>query len=249
MTRSGRPDRRGLLAFAVLAAAMLALPRLLSRLDSEVVALDEAPGFRLLRTDALSVRMDPFIGLDQTPDGMPPTLDPVDLCASLFRDGGTAEAPQIAYFTDANCPQCRILDRWLKDIPDSRAEITVHDLPLLGPTSIAAARAIAAARLMGADVAMRGRLHRSRVVPGAAYLRSVADGMGLDAGRLISYTDRPEVERSIGESLGAAMRLGIPGTPSLVIGDLVVIGRIEEAEFDRLLARYRPAPCDAVDRA
>ena len=37
--------------------------------------------------------------------------------------------------------------------------------------------------------------------------------------------------------------LGIPGTPALVIGDVVVIGRIEEAQFDRLLARYRPAPC------
>ena len=235
--------RRGLLAFALLGAAMLAVPRLLSGRGETITAHDRAPGFRLLQTDAVSLRMDPFVGLDNTQSGDPVAVTPDDLCAVLFGGGIYSDRPQVAYFTDANCPQCRILDRWLKDIPPSAAEITVHDLPLLGPSSIAAARAIGAAGLMGAEAQMRARLHRSRVSPDPAYLRQIADGLGLDAGRLLANLERPEVDARISEILGAAAMLGIPGTPALVIGDVVVIGRIEEAQFDRLLARYRPAPC------
>lgn len=235
--------RRGLLVFALLGGAMLALPRLLSGRGTETVAHESAPGFRLLRTDAVSLRMDPFVGLDSAQADRPVSVVPGDLCAALFRDGRTPDRPQVAYFTDANCPQCRILDRWLKDVPESRAEITVHDLPLLGPSSVAAARAIGAAGLMDAEPQMRARLHRSRVSPNPAYLRQIAEGLNLDAGRLLANLERPEVDRRISESLGAAAQLGIPGTPALVIGDVVVIGRIEQAQFDRLIDRYQPAPC------
>ncbi|MCR9086002.1 MAG: DsbA family protein [Rhodobacteraceae bacterium] len=235
--------RRGLLAFALLGAAMLAVPRLLSGRGTEVAVHDSAPGFRILKTDAVSLRMDPLIGLDSTQSDDPVAAAPADLCAALFGGGIYSDRPQVAYFTDANCPQCRILDRWLKDVPPSEAEITVHDLPLLGPSSVAAARAIGAAGLMGSEAQMRARLHRSRVSPNPAYLREIAEGLDLDAGRLLANLERPEVDARISQSLGAAAALGIPGTPALVIGDVVVIGRIEQAQFDRLLARYRPAPC------
>lgn len=90
---------------------------------------------------------------------------------------------------------------------------------------------------------MRNRLHRSRVSPEPTYLRDIARGLDLDGGRLLANLERPEVDARISETLGTAALLGIPGTPSLVIGDVVVIGRIEETQFDRLLASYRPAPC------
>ena len=249
MTGFFNSKRRGLLAFALLGGAMLALPRVLSGLNTDTVAHESAPGFRLLRTDAVSLRMDPLIGLQDTQSEGPAATVPEDLCAVLFRDGQNPAIPQVAYFTDANCPQCRILDRWLKDVPPGEAEITVHDLPLLGPGSIAAARAIGAAGLMGAEAQMRARLHRSRVSPNPAYLRQIAEGLDLDAGRLLTNLERPEVDARISDSLGAAAELGIPGTPALVIGDVVVIGRIEESQFDRLIARYRPAPCARARRA
>jgi len=236
-------NRRGLLIFATLGAGMLALPRLWPKRISDMTTESAEPGFRMLETGALSARQDPFIGLNTRPEGYPAPRDPDDLCAVLFRDGPDREKPQIAYFTDANCPQCRLMERWFPGVAAREAQITTHDLALLGDGSLAAARAIGAARYMNAAPAMRARLHRSRVQAEPAYLSELAISLELDPAALRKNLERPEIDQVIGDSLGASARLGIPGTPALVIGDLVVLGRIEEARFQNLMALYRPAPC------
>lgn len=236
-------NRRGLLVFAILGAGMLALPRIWPEHLPEIRGDSPEPGFRVLETGALSPRQDPFIGLNAPITDQPAPRSPTDLCAVLFRDGGDPSQAQIAYFTDANCPQCRAMERWFPGAIRENAQITTHDLPLLGPGSLTAARAVAAADMLGAGAAMRARLHRSRVQADPAYLREIAKGMGVDAQALLSKMALPETEARIADTLGAAARLGIPGTPALVIGELLVIGRIEEAMFHRLLAHYQPPPC------
>lgn len=233
--------RRTLLVFALLGAGMLSLPRLLQR-GPTASADKELQGFRRMETGDISAQFDPFVGLDSGSDELPPSIAPRDLCRALFADAASP-VPQIAYFTDVNCPQCRIMDRWLYSVGPSEAEIVQHDLPYLGPTSVAAARAIHAAEQFGAGTAMRTRLNRTRFAADDAYLAQVAQGMGLDATALVEASKSPAVDQQIGEVLGLAEELRLPGTPSLIIGDLIVVGRIDEPTFSRLLSEYQPAPC------
>ncbi|MEM1363687.1 MAG: DsbA family protein [Pseudomonadota bacterium] len=235
--------RRTLLVFALLGAGMLSLPRLLQR-GPAASADKELQGFRRMETGDISAQFNPFVGLDSSPDGLPASIAPRDLCAALFADAASP-LPQVAYFTDVNCPQCRIMDRWLYTIGSQEAEITIHDLPYLGPSSVAAARAIQAAAQFGAGSAMRTRLNRTRFAAEKAYLAEVAHGMGLNAEALVAATTSPAVKQQIGEALGLGKELRLPGTPSLVIGDMIVVGRIDEATFGRLLREYRPPPCAA----
>lgn len=235
-------NRRGLLVFVLLGAGMLTLPRFLAGRSGEIDAHENARGFRILRTDALTVQMDPLIGIPAEDEELPAPVARETLAQVLFRDGTSRLTPQVAYFTDVNCPQCRIMDRWLYNVPATRAQITIHDLPLLGPTSVLAARAIAAAKAVGQSDGLRRRFNRTRLVAEPNAIRAIGESIGLDPDTLIAGMQSERVNESIGESLWAAAELAIPGTPSLVIGDLLVIGRIEEVTFDRLLEAYHPAP-------
>ena len=87
------------------------------------------------------------------------------------------------------------------------------------------ARAVAAAELQGKAPEMRTRLHRTRLVPDPEFLRALAEGMALDPDRLLADMASAPVTARIAQTLGLANGFGIPGTPALVVGDLLAIGR------------------------
>jgi len=239
------PSRRGLVVFAAIGAAALAAPPLLRRL-TPLPGLEphpDLPGFRRLQAGAVTGAADPLAGLDgRRDDGIAPAAV-ADLCAALFRDGRMPGRVPVAFFTDINCPYCRVMEPWLEELGQGPAAVSVHDLPLLGPGSQAAARAIVAAGEQGAAAEMRARLHRTRFRADAGYIAALADGLGLDADRLLADMQAPATTARIAQSLGLAARLGIFGTPGLVSGDIVALGRRSRADLARILRAAGPPPC------
>jgi protein-disulfide isomerase len=237
--RSG--NRRGLLVFAAAGAAALAAPRLWTAFAPPPpgTPIPGLPGFVRLDDSPVSGSRDPLAGLGM-PD--PDTIDPAPmppagaaLCTALFRDGIAAGTVPMAFFTDINCPFCRAMERWLPDIGAGAASLTWHDLPLLGPASRAAARAVAAAHLQDAGNAMRARLHRARLQPTPDYIRSLADGIGLDADRLATDMDGPAVTARLAESLGLFYGFRAAGTPTLVVGGTLAVGQRSETFVKTLI--------------
>lgn len=209
------------------------------------------PGFVRLDDSPVSGGNDPFAGLDAPdPDAISAAAMPAAgpaLCAALFRDGIAAGTVPMAFFTDINCPFCRAMERWLPTVGADRASLTWHDLPLLGAASRSAARAVAAASLQGAGDAMRARLHRARLVPTPDYIRGLADGIGLDADRLVADMAGPAVTARIAQSLGLFHGFRAAGTPSLVVGGTLAVGQRSEAFVSTLIdtdaARLDRLPC------
>jgi protein-disulfide isomerase len=244
-------SRRGLLVGGLaVAGAYFAirdgLPALRSRFAAlEFTALDRPEGFRRIAGGQTSSGgFDPFVGLDADPQGRPDTADAHadvedDLCGALFAGwSGDPSVVPIASFSDYNCPICRITTRrlaQLDEVAEGGARITWHELPILGETSLLAARAALAADRQGAYAAFQDRLLRSPFQATPDYLEAVAADLDLDHDRLATDMAGEAVSDRIARGLALRDLFGFAGTPAIVIGRTVIVGDVDEPTLARVI--------------
>ena len=259
-------SRRGLLlgglAFAGAYFALRdGLPALRSRFAAlEFTALERPSGFRRIAGGQTSSGgFDPFVGLDAKPQGGPDASEAqaaveADLCGTLFAGwSGDPSVVPIASFSDYNCPICRITTRrlaQLDDVAEGGACITWHELPILGETSLLAARAALAADRQGAYAAFHERLLRSPFRATPEYLEAVAADLDLDQNRLTADMTNEAVSHRIARGLALRDLFGFAGTPAIVIGRTVIEGDVDETTLARLVEMEReegpPPACTGV---
>ena len=194
-------------------------------------AIPGAPGWVMAETGDISAPSSTaFLTLGQG-DEPPAPLSPDRLGEVLYR-GRSPE--HIAVFSDFFCPFCRTLTTRLA----SRLDIPViwHELPLLGPPSVIAARAAVAADLQGGYAAFVAALSDRGFRPTPAHMGIVATAAGLDGERLERDIEGPEVAGRLLVTRRAAETLGIYGTPAVAAGRRIVLGEISLAELDMLRA-------------
>ncbi|MEM6634301.1 MAG: DsbA family protein [Pseudomonadota bacterium] len=199
--------------------------------DFEFEPLAEPAGFRRLTAGPTTAAFDPFIGLeaDEPKPIQPAVIAPADVRMHLFgSETAPADVVPVASFSDYHCPYCRVLTEDLVAISDAGEKIAVtwHELPLLGPMSLAAARAALAADRQGAYAAFHRRLMRSSFQPDPAFIEALAASIGLAPDRMLSDMHDADIDRQLSLSAGLAGTLGIFATPALVVGRTVVIGAI-----------------------
>ncbi|TCP38660.1 DsbA family protein [Rhodovulum marinum] len=251
--------RRNLLWLGGIALAYLALargPGLVRRAFPPAFPFQDIPGlpgFRRIARGDVTAAPPLLIGLDpDAPRAPGPGLDALraDPCTALFGGAQGGGPVPVAYFSDVRCPWCRVLTPLLLDRAGGAApaiRLAWHPLPLLGETSVIAARAAIAAEAQGAGAAVHARLSGTRLVPTPAALRRLAGETGIDPDRLLADMTAPRVDDRLAVSRGLADLFGFPGTPALVIGRTAVLGRIAAADLDRLIAleasEAATAPC------
>ena len=244
-------SRRGLLLGGLaVAGGYFALrdgvPVLRSRFASlEFTTLDRPEGFRRIAGGQTSSGgFDPFVGLDADPQGRLDTSEAqaaveADLCGTLFAGwSGDPNVVPIASFSDYNCPICRITTRrlaQLDDVAEGGARITWHELPILGETSLLAARAALAADRQGAYAAFQDRLLRSPFQATPDYLEAVAADLDLDHDRLATDMAGEAVSDRIARGLALRDLFGFAGTPAIVIGRTVIVGDVDEPTLARVI--------------
>lgn len=132
-----------------------------------------------------------------------------------------AEKPDVVLveYYDYACGFCRQakpdIDRLIKEDPGLR--VVYREMPVLGPASVAAARASLAASKAG----KYDEFHESLWAAGgiseeALKAAMAAAGIGMDA------LEDPEIDAEINRNLEVAGMLGATGTPLFVIGDRVI---------------------------
>lgn len=230
-------------------AVAVAIPPILRRLPTEFdfEPLPDFPGFRRLSGGEVSGALDPFIGLSEGPQDRPPLDDgPIaDPCRALFGPGGwRTDSVPVAIFTDINCPYCKVLERDLMAVRDQEGSIELnwHEMPLLGPSSLRAARAILAARFLDAEDEARAFLANVPFPPGPAGLRRLSEALGVSPDVFAREEQSARVSQALNDGLTLGTRLGIPGTPGTVIGRTLVIGAISKADLRRLIALEAETP-------
>ena len=160
-----------------------------------------------------------------------------DPCAALFGRQTDSRLP-IAFFSDFNCPNCRVLDAILIDYDAANPgtiQIIRHELPLLGAASTIASQAVLAADRQGGYQVMHDRLMRTRMVTDLKFVFDIADAVGLDGRRLVADMQTPEIVSALDRSKAVASVFGFYGTPSTVIGRSVFMGAIPAADVAQII--------------
>lgn len=160
-----------------------------------------------------------------------------DPCGALFGPLTDTRLP-IAFFSDFNCPNCRVLDEILQEITAARKDdlrLIRHELPLLGSASTVASQAVLAADKQGGYEAMHARLMRTRLVTDLNLVVAIADAAGLDGQRLLADMQTAEIATALDKSKAIATVFGLRGVPATVIGRTLFMGAIPAADVRQII--------------
>jgi protein-disulfide isomerase len=169
--------------------------------------------------------------------------------SELFNDpatpvGGNPDGDvTLVEFFDYRCGYCKrvfpTINKLIED--DGNIRFVYKEFPILGPTSVYAARAALASREQGkyeefhdALMAAKGALTEDKVL-------QIAEAAGLDRGVLLDAMTRNEAEydRIFAKNRDLAQALRINGTPAFVAGDTVVRGAADYASMKNVIAQAR----------
>jgi len=165
----------------------------------------------------------------------------------LFRDpadpvkGNPQGRVTIVEFFDTRCGFCKQLHPTMEQLLARERDVRVvmKDLPILGPNSVLASRALIAAQRQNQYVPLYDALMRLREEPVEPVLRREAERLRLDWARLRRDMDDPATLARIERNTDLARALDIQGTPALISGTTLLPGAVDLATLQRLTAAQR----------
>jgi protein-disulfide isomerase len=203
-------------------------------------------GFRDLVLESASSQIDPHSGLLQIPfAGAAPKPNVQEVCDALFRDpvspavGKQDSEVQIVAFLDYRCPYCKKLTNIMSEIQAANVRIVYKEWPILGDSSVLAARAGLAADKQGKYLAFHTRLMNSRLIPTTAYIEEIAGELGMNPSQLRADMNSAITMLAIQRTFALATALSLLGTPALVVERTIVQGEITRSQLDRLIENER----------
>ena len=153
-------------------------------------------------------------------------------------EGNPAGQVTVVEFYDPRCPYCRqmlpVIAAMLQT--DANVRWVLKDIPILGPSSVLASRALLAAQRQGGYSKLQAAIMQSSTPPTMASLRAEAEHEGLDAARLERDMGDPAIQARLDQNLQLAASLHIEGTPALIIGDRIIPGAVDLPELQRAVA-------------
>ena len=149
----------------------------------------------------------------------------------------------VIVFSDYNCPYCRRLHGTLTQLlaRDRKVRVVWRDWPILGETSVLAARAAVASQWQGRHAAFNAALFAQpgRLTPPT--IAAAARAAGVDWARLqrdLQSRGR-EIDRLLARSDAGARMLAFDGTPGLVVGNARLGGAPSLEQLQEAIAQAR----------
>ena len=147
----------------------------------------------------------------------------------------------IVEFYDVRCPYCKRMLPVAAELlrSDKKIRIVYKDIPVLGPASVVAARAVLAAQRQNAYLPMREALMTGNPNIDKDVVKAAAERLNLDWTRLQRDMADPVIQSRIDANLRVAHTLQIQGTPAYIIGGQLLPGAMELAEMQEAVALAR----------
>ena len=144
-------------------------------------------------------------------------------------------------FFDYRCPYCRQVEPFLQSLikNDRGLRIVVKELPILGPSSVYAARVALAAHKQGKYEQFHDAVMSKRLNFDEATLLKVAEEAGLALDRLKTDTNSPEVDAEIKRTTEIAKALKLSGTPAFIVGTELIPGATDLETLQTLIDEAR----------
>ena len=149
----------------------------------------------------------------------------------------------IVEFFDVRCGYCKRMEPVMAQFlaQDRNVRIIYKDLPILGPTSVLASKALLAAQKQNAYEKLREALMKVSGEISTSSIQAEAQKLGLDWPRLSKDMEDPAIKQRIDANLALAQMLGIQGTPAMVVGTELIPGAVGLTELKRVVAEARKA--------
>ena len=149
----------------------------------------------------------------------------------------------VVVFTDYQCSPCRLSYPALVDAvrKDGDVRVVVREYPALGPLSEQAARLALAVDRQGRYEPVHDAMMRERRQLELPVLKAIVERAGGDWNAAREGMDDPEIAQAIELNRADAMRIGVPGTPTYLIGPYRLVGAKSEAQFLRAFDQARDA--------
>jgi protein-disulfide isomerase len=165
----------------------------------------------------------------------------------LFNSFGDPEAGNpngdvtVVEFYDPRCPYCRKMLPGIDALlaKDHGIRLVYKDIPVLGPPSTMEARAIVAAQKQGGYLKMQSGLMSNPAPPSDAMIADTARTAGLDADKLKADMESPATLARLKANLDLAHALKVTGTPTFVVGEMVIPGMVDASELEDAVAEAR----------
>jgi len=155
--------------------------------------------------------------------------------------GAAAGDITIVEFFDYRCPYCKQMAPELPKLiaADPGLRIVMKEFPILGPSSVIAARVALVAAAHGQYPAFHVAMfaYQGQVDEGAVL--SVAESIGLGPAAVRKEMNGPGIDAELRRNLALGEIMGIRGTPTFIIGGVTVPGAVPIDELKRLISDER----------
>ncbi|MBY0555556.1 thioredoxin domain-containing protein [bacterium] len=170
----------------------------------------------------------------QQADQQPKAEDVKANSAALFENAESPSAGtgsiKIAYFFDFNCGHCARQSETIKAVlaKTNKVQVIYKNLPVLGPSSVLAARAALAAHQQGKYFDFYTEAFKIRE-KNPDTLKAIAKKIKLDVAKWEKDMDSEAVNKEISHVQELAQKMKINGTPALAIApDMIMPGRVDQ---------------------
>jgi len=143
-------------------------------------------------------------------------------------------------FFDYNCGYCKRVFPAVMELvkKDKELRYVIKEYPILGDSSVYAAKAALAAKMQDKYFEMHVSLMQSRGGLSKDKIMAIAQQIGLDTGKLEKDIESDEIKQALQRNFILGQSLGISGTPAFIIGDEIIPGAIG---LDQLEAKVEGA--------
>ena len=147
-------------------------------------------------------------------------------------------------FFDYRCSYCKRVHETVRDLvkADGNIRLVYKELPLLGPESLFAARAAVAAFKIAPDK-YRALHDKLMAMPSGAVkednVMAEVKSVGLDVKAVRQRMDDPAVAADLERVQSLAQALRLRGTPSFVVGDILIPGAVDGETLKKVIAEVR----------
>lgn len=155
---------------------------------------------------------------------------------------GPADARvSVVVFTDYQCGACRLAHPAMLRAVAAAGDVRVvyRDLPVFGPRSEQAALVALAMRAQGLYPQAHDALMREPRPLDPPVLREVVTRLGGDWARAERDAAGPAVAAQLARNGEDALRLGVTGTPTYLIGPYRVVGALKQDAFAKAFEQAR----------
>ena len=155
--------------------------------------------------------------------------------------GNPQGSATLVEFFDYRCPYCKQVEPSLEAlvVEDRQLRLVYKEFPVLGPSSVTAAKAALAARKQGKYEVIHRALMALKGQIDDATIYKTAGSVGVDVDRLKRDMAAPEIDKMLKSNMKLAEALDIRGTPGFVIGDEVIPGAVSLDTLRDLIAGAR----------